>query len=132
MAESLLNDITACAEKDIAAGQPAVRLRFGHDGCIMALLTLMQIDGWTTPVTDPFQIKDVWQIYRIPMASNMQFIFYRNDKKPDDILLRVLLNEEEIRLPLPDDLAPYYRWNDFRPYAYKLIKEARLKLEATK
>lgn len=132
MAESLLNDITACAEKDIAAGRPSVRLRFGHDGCIMALLCLMQIDGWTTPVTDPFQIKDVWQIYRIPMASNMQFIFYRNDKKPDDILLRVLLNEEEIRLPLPDDLAPYYHWNDFRPYACKLIKEARLKLEATK
>ena len=60
----------------------------------MALLTLMRIDGWTTPVTDPAKIKDVWQVHRIPMASNMQFVFYRNKKNPDDVLVRVLLNEK--------------------------------------
>lgn len=109
-----------------------MRLRFGHDGCIMALLTLMRIDGWTTPVTDPAKIKDVWQVHRIPMASNMQFVFYRNKKNPDDVLVRVLLNEKELRLPLPGDRAPYYRWEDFRDFYAGIVREARLKLEATK
>ena len=131
LAETLLNDIVTCAGEDMAAGEPAVRLRFGHDGCIMALLTLMQIDGWTTPVSDPLQIKDVWQIYRIPMASNLQFIFYRSKKSPD-LLVRVLLNEEELRLPLPDAQAPYYRWEDFRNYYAEVVKQARYKLESTK
>ena len=109
LAETLLDDIVSRAGEDMAAGEPSVRLRFGHDGCIMALLTLMRIDGWTTPVTDPAKIKDVWQVHRIPMASNMQFVFYRNKKNPDDVLVRVLLNEKELRLPLPGDRAPYYR-----------------------
>ena len=106
LAETLLDDIVSRAGEDMAAGEPSVRLRFGHDGCIMALLTLMRIDGWTTPVTDPAKIKDVWQVHRIPMASNMQFVFYRNKKNPDDVLVRVLLNEKELRLPLPGDRAP--------------------------
>ena len=132
LAERLLDDIVSRAGEDMAAGEPSVRLRFGHDGCIMALLTLMRIDGWTTPVTDPAKIKDVWQVHRIPMAANMQFVFYRNKKNPDDVLVRVLLNEKELRLPLPGDRAPYYRWEDFRDFYAGLVREARLKLEATK
>ena len=132
LAETLLDDIVSRAGEDMAAGEPSVRLRFGHDGCIMALLTLMRIDGWTTPVTDPAKIKDVWQVHRIPMASNMQFVFYRNKKNPDDVLVRVLLNEKELRLPLPGDRAPYYRWEDFRDFYAGIVREARLKLEATK
>lgn len=127
----ILNKMLMDAETDIADGT-AANLRFGHDGCIMALLTLMRIDGWTTPVTDPAKIKDVWQVHRIPMASNMQFVFYRNKKNPDDVLVRVLLNEKELRLPLPGDRAPYYRWEDFRDFYAGIVREARLKLEATK
>ena len=81
---------------------------------------------------DPAKIKDVWQVHRIPMASNMQFVFYRNKKNPDDVLVRVLLNEKELRLPLPGDRAPYYRWEDFRDFYAGIVREARLKLEATK
>ena len=108
-----------------------VRLRFGHDGCIMALLTLMGIDGWTTAVTDPSKISDVWQIYRIPMASNLQFVFYRSKKSPD-LLVRVVLNDRELRLPIAGEQAPYYRWEDLRSYYAGIVNEARLKLEATK
>ena len=34
------------------------------------------------------------------MAANIQFVFYKNPKKPNaDILVKVLLNEEELRCP---------------------------------
>ena len=59
-------------------------------------------------------------------------ISYRNKKNPDDVLVRVLLNEKELRLPLPGDRAPYYRWEDFRDFYAGIVREARLKLEATK
>lgn len=131
LSESLLNDILVRADEDMAAGEPMVRLRFGHDGCIMALLTLMGIDGWTTAVTDPSKICDVWQIYRIPMASNLQFVFYRSKKSPD-LLVRVVLNDRELRLPIAGEQAPYYRWEDLRSYYAGIVNEARLKLEATK
>ncbi len=131
LSESLLNDILVRADEDMAAGEPMVRLRFGHDGCIMALLTLMGIDGWTTAVTDPSKISDVWQIYRIPMASNLQFVFYRSKKSPD-LLVRVVLNDRELRLPIAGEQAPYYRWEDLRSYYAGIVNEARLKLEATK
>ena len=108
------------------------RLRIQFIAIIMALLTLMRIDGWTTPVTDPAKIKDVWQVHRIPMASNMPFAFSRNRNNSDDVLVRVLLNEKELRLPLPGDRAPYYRWEDFRDFYAGIVREARLKLEATK
>lgn len=131
LSEALLDDILVRAGEDMAAGSPMVRLRFGHDGCIMALLTLMRIEGWTRSVSDPLQIKEAWQSYRIPMASNMQFVFYRSPKNPD-VLLRVLLNEEELDLPFQAVQGPYYRWEDFRNYYAPIVDEARRKLEATK
>ena len=50
------------------------------------------------------------------MASNLQFVFYRSDPADTDVIFKLLLNEQETRLPLPTDNAPYYRWSDFRDY----------------
>ena len=107
-------------------GFPRVHLRFGHDGVIMALLTYMQIDGWTTAVNDPEEIKDVWQNYRIPMAANVQFIFYKNVNHPKDVLVKVMLNEEEIKLPVKSDKAPYYHWNDVKRFYTSLLDHTKL------
>jgi hypothetical protein len=40
-----------------------------------------------------------------------------------DILFKVLLNEEEATLPLPTDVAPYYRWSDFRTHYLKKLDD---------
>ena len=45
MSESLLNDFITKADSDMMAGEPRVRLRFGHDGCIVSLFFLMGLDG---------------------------------------------------------------------------------------
>jgi hypothetical protein len=33
-----------------------------------------------------------------------------------DVLVKVLLNNREARLPLQTDCAPYYHWKDFKAY----------------
>ena len=56
-----------------------------------------------------------------PMASNVQFVFYRSDVNDDDVIFKVLLNEQEASLPLPTDIAPYYHWKDFREFYLKKL-----------
>ena len=49
--------------------------------------------------------------------------FYKNPKKPKaDILIKALLNEEEVTMPLPKTSTPYYyKWNDFKTFYLKLL-----------
>ena len=55
------------------------------------------------------------------MASNLQFVFYRNSPDDDDVIFKVLLNEKEAWLPLANDIAPYYHWKDFKKYYLKRL-----------
>lgn len=49
------------------------------------------------------------------MASNIQLVFYRKSGSPD-ILVKALLNEHEVSLPVQTNLAPYYHWKDVASY----------------
>ena len=113
----LLQDIIDKADEDLAAGSPSVRLRFGHDTVVGPLMAILGIDGWEPVSGEIDSWKYQFQNWSIPMASNVQFIFYRNKKNASDILVRVMYNEKDQILPLPDQrLAPYYRWSDFKAY----------------
>ena len=116
----LLEKIIEDAEQKVAAGVEAVTLRFGHDGNIMGLLNTMRVPGWCEEVNSYEDIEKVWQDYNIPMGCNLQWIFYRNKK--GDVLVKMLLNEEEIAFPaaINGDMAPYYRWEDVRTYYREL------------
>ena len=57
-----------------------------------------------------------WACLVFPMASNIQLVFYRTDRSDRDVLVKVLLNEQEVTLPFASELAPYYHWSDFRNY----------------
>lgn len=84
----------------------------------MPLVCLLGIDGYDKEVEDLERLDDEnWLDYRIfPMACNLQFVFYRSQKRPHDILVKVLLNENEATLPLLSAIAPYYHWEDFKAY----------------
>ena len=47
--------------------------------------------------------------------SFVQLIFYRKAGS-EDILVKLLLNEREVTLPVKTDKAPYYHWKDVRRY----------------
>jgi len=90
--------------------------RFGHDSYIGPLTVLMGLDGADLDPEDPYAVKDCYQNWKTCKASNIQLIFYRNRRNPDDVLVKCLLNEREVTLPIKTDNFPYYKWSDLRDF----------------
>ena len=76
----------------------------------------MELGNAGIEINNVNDIESQWQNYKIfPMASNIQWIFFRK-KGSDDILVKALLNEKEMTLPVKSDVAPYYHWSDLEAY----------------
>ena len=114
----LLRRIIADADSCIRLADPGAQLRYGHETVLLPLVCLIGINGYDLETDDFSQLeaKGWWCSSVFPMCSNLQFIFYRSGLDDSDVLFKVLLNEEEARLPIQTDCAPYYHWNDFRTY----------------
>jgi hypothetical protein len=119
----------------------AADLRFGHDVYLIPLAALLGLSG--QHYADPFTTQDVWQYYRVsPMSGNIQLVFYATKKAlrhrqpagrvvAEDVLVKVLLNEEEQLLQTPEGhglppapqpvSGPYYRWSDLRSWFSELL-----------
>ena len=93
-------------------------LRFGHEVCVLPLACLLELGNCGVVVSDLNKLDEQWRNYRIfPMACNIQIIFYRPKKgKSGDVLVKAMLNEREVSLPVKTDQYPYYKWNDVRQY----------------
>ena len=114
----LLRQLIADADSCIQLDKPGAQLRFGHDTVLLPLVCLIGVNGYdlATDNLDELEAKGWWCSSVFPMASNLQFIFYRSNIKDKDVLFKVLLNEEEATLPIQTDCAPYYHWSDFRKF----------------
>lgn len=118
---NLLRDIIEKADSCIALAHPGATLRYGHDTMVTPLVCLLNLNGYGEEIKEPEKIATQWFDYKItPMATNLQFVFYRKAKS-DDILVKVLLNEDEATLPIKSDVAPYYHWNDFKAYCQEKL-----------
>ena len=106
-------------EEDRAAGV-SMRLRFSHDTALMPLLSYLGVNGMDVVEADPHNLEKVWRNYNIPMACNLQIVFFRSKKSSDDILIQVLLNGFCATLPLPEAAPGFYRWSDFKTRFDKL------------
>ena len=117
---NLLRRLIEDADKVLSQPNTKVELRFGHETVLLPLICLLDINGYGFTTNDLEQLEpNGWINYRIfPMSCNLQLVFYRRSPKDraDDVLFKVLLNENEATLPLPTNQAPYYRWSDFRRY----------------
>ncbi len=98
--------------------QKQATLRFGHEVCVMPLACLLELGSCGAKVENLDTLDNVWRNYNIfPMACNVQLAFYRPKKgKSGDILVKALLNEREVSMPIPTDQYPYYKWADLRKY----------------
>ena len=113
----ILRDIIKKADAKLNGSSDLIAdLRFGHDTCLGPLTVLMGINGADIDPIDPNEVKNCYQNWETGKASNLQLIFYRGKKGSDDILVKALLNGIEATLPLPSQLAPYYKWSDFRKF----------------
>ena len=118
---NLLRDIIEKADSCIVLQHPGATLRYGHDTMVTPLVCLLNLNGYGEKINDPEKIAQQWFDYKItPMATNLQFVFYRKAKS-DDVIVKVLLNEDEATLPIKSDVAPYYHWTDFRAYCMQKL-----------
>jgi hypothetical protein len=115
----------------------AATLRFGHDAALLPLAALMQLPIANAKVSDLTKLHEQWNDFRIiPMAANLQIVFYKAAGKP--VLVKVLYNEIEQTLPVPCGItderrktkderkcpaAPYYRWDDVRSFYNDILKK---------
>ena len=115
---SIVDDIVVKADARLSSGERGADLRFGHDHIMMALLMIMDIDDFNKYPSNPDNLKQVFQTYRSPMATNLQFVFYTPKKgKKGEPLVKVLHNGEEVRLgSLVHYSGPYYKWADVEAY----------------
>lgn len=112
-ARNLLNNIIDSADAAIASGKNSATLRFGHDGNLQPLAAILQLEGACPVEPDAEKVYQAYQNFRVtPMAGNVQIIFFRN--KEGDVLVKFLLNEQEMRLPIEAVTGPYYRWEDVK------------------
>lgn len=113
---NLLKNIVETADSCIKLNKPGATLRFGHEVVVYPLTCLMELGDYGTTEEDPAKLDEKWRNYKIfPMASNVQLVFYRK-KGSNDILVKVMLNEHEMSLPVKSDMAPYYHWSDVSDY----------------
>lgn len=113
---NLLKNILDTADTCLVKKENSATLRFGHESCVLPLACLLELGDCGYQTTDLHSLADTWRNYKIfPMACNIQFVFYRKRGK-EDILVKVLLNEQEMKLPVKSELAPYYHWKDVETY----------------
>ena len=118
----LLQRIIDRTDEAIASDKPSGNLRFGHDGILVSIITLMELGNYGNEINSFQDLeKSDWKDYDIiPMGGNMQLIFYRpedsSDCSAENVLVKAMINEKEVKMPGIPVKGPYYRWSDLRNY----------------
>lgn len=133
----LLRKMISEADSCLMLDNCGAHLRYGHDTMVMPLTCLMELDGLGRGDIDLARLdEEGWRDYQIfPMACNIQMVFYRQTPPQpspngreikdagNDILVKVLRNENEAHLPVKTDMWPYYKWSDVREYYLNKVKD---------
>ena len=106
-----LKNLVADADSALAAGKPAVRLRFGHDTVFLYLISSLGADGFGKVPSSADGISATWWNFRAPMAATMYLLFARNAH--GHVLVKLVVNDDEARLPLSGD-GPWYDWEELK------------------
>lgn len=100
-------------------------LRFSHAEAISPLATLMGIPEASVPSASIFDFDKHWHAEDIiPLSANIQWIIYGNGKQ---YLIKVLLNEREVALPVKTNSYPYYKWEDVKTYYLSKLRKIGVK-----
>ncbi|HLA59295.1 MAG TPA: hypothetical protein VK622_11060, partial [Puia sp.] len=85
--------------------------------------TLLSLSPASTPSASVFNYAWHWHTEEIiPLSANIQWIIYSNGSS---YLVKVLLNEKEMVLPIPSAPGPYYDWSDFRKFYLDKLKSCK-------
>lgn len=125
MADELVQDIIDKADAALADGsQVAADIRFTHDWMVSPLFSMIGIKGMDKRISLTSSDKYWMTSDFIPMAANLQMIFYTNGK--DKVLIKVLHNEKETFIPgIKSESGPYYSWDTMKNWLSGRIQEFR-------
>ncbi|MBR5703416.1 MAG: hypothetical protein IKX45_04110 [Bacteroidales bacterium] len=111
----LVRFIIRNADEAIAEGNVAVDLKFGHDYPLLALCSYLGVEGIAERYGAEGAQKHIISTLCSPFAGNLQLVFYKSRKAGKPVLVKVLLNEREVRLlGLEPVQGPYYSWEELR------------------
>ena len=128
---NLLGRIINRTDSAISSGKPGANLRFGHDGILVSIITLMELGGYGDEINSFDELENSnWRDYDIiPMGGNLQLVFYRPENSDnlseDNVLVKAMINEKEVTMPGTPVVGPYYKWKDIRDYYQKKIESFR-------
>ena len=114
--KAVRDSIESIADRVIRDGKPALTLRFSHDSSVLPLaylIGLKEMLGGKPDTKDLYKSISIDKI--VPMAGNIQMVFYRKPGS-DDVLVKFLLNENETSIPIKTDVAPYYHWSEVKRF----------------
>ena len=114
--KAVRDSIESIADRVIREGKPALTLRFSHDSSVLPLAYLIGLKetlGGKPDTKDLYKSISIDKI--VPMAGNIQMVFYRKPGS-DDVLVKFLLNENETSIPIKTDVAPYYHWSEVKRF----------------
>ena len=100
---SLWQRIEAEAEAAIHRDSVGADLRFGHDTNLFRLMTLMGLDIKGKPMDEI-----------LPMAANLQMIFYKNAQ--GKVLVQLLHNEKPAKLAGVEAIDGFYEWQTLKQH----------------
>ena len=116
--DPLVLDFVEKADAAVAGNNVAADLRFSHDVGMMPFFSLIGLAGYDSRLRFE-EVCEHWNAtYMMPMATNLQLVFYRGRK--GDVLVKVLFNEGESSIPALGP-GPYYSWAVLREYLLSVI-----------
>ena len=104
----------------------AADLLFGHDYYLIPIPTILSMDGLPLTLGAGNELQDnpakaveitaeMWRGYKItPKAANAVLVLYRHKSGKGDVLVRALLNERDVTLPLEAVAPHFYKWEDVK------------------
>ena len=120
IAKPLLTDMLATSQAAIDGNGAEANLRFAHGENTIPLLAMLGIENAAVAEEDPEKVADQWQDFKYnPMATNIQWVLYRN--AAGRVLVKILFNEQEVKLPIESAQAPYYDWEAFKTYCAEMM-----------
>ena len=118
MQRAVLRNMIHMGDSVLKRYNPLMHLRYTNSQVVMSLACLMDLDGYGLHTDNLDSLEHYgWANYRIaPLGGSIEMIHYRKDRDDPDVLVKVLLNGKEARLPIETDCAPYYHWQNVKTY----------------
>jgi len=122
----LLRNFLEEAQEMVDSGKSGVRLRFGHDSVLLPFTYILGLREAIQATDDMENLHNTFALYRlIPMAGNVQWVFFRKQGS-DDVLVKFLLNENETSIPIATDIYPFYHWKSVANYYSTMLRNANI------